>query len=53
MVKQWAIAAGNVPNGNFSGPEAHAQILDNENLKQEQLFIYFKHKHFFQLNRVF
>ena len=36
MVKQWAIAAGNVPNGNFNGPETHAQILDNEKLKKKK-----------------
>ena len=34
MVKQCAIAAGNVPNWNFNGPETHAEILESEKLKQ-------------------
>ena len=29
MVKQWAICAHNVPNGNFKGLETQTKILDN------------------------
>ena len=35
MVKQWATAAGNALNWNFNGPETHAEILENEKLKQK------------------
>ena len=40
MVKQWAIAAGNGPNGNFNGLETDAWILDNEKLKQKHQHMY-------------
>ena len=49
MLKQWAIAAGNVPNGNFNGPETHAQILDNEKLKKKKkkkIYLVQPHTHF-------
>ena len=52
MVKQWAIAAGNAPNGNFNGPQTHAQIWDNEklNLKQQSTYIKHIYMYFFQIN---